>query len=552
METNRKDQNQPELEENEALQEQETPVEAPVETEEESPVEVKKETPAEKVETPSVEKNEKKSLGKMLRSNKFKRGGMATLMTVVFIAIVIVFNILVGLLTSRFPSLNLDLTAQKINTLSDQAERVAGEVQNDTTIYLIGAEERYRKDNIYASYGLHYSQVANLAEKLQEASSKISVEFIDPDTNPGFISQYSAENLMTGDVLVRTEKRYKVLSLTDLFGQRTDSSTGSSVTYSKADSALAAAIEVVNMDEVPVVAMATGHGEMLGEGDTSAFRSLLEQQNFEIREINILTDEIPEDTQILMIPTPTTDYTAEELDKLRAYLNDETREQQLGLFITFYAKQPQLPNLNSFLEEWGISVGEGMVVETDTSRMAAANASFILADASDEVIGSEYSNLVVAMSRPITLLFEGNADIKTQALWTTSDTAYVYFDGDTDENPETSQQNVAAISAKYASVNGKNLRRNLVVFGSTHVFTDTFISATAYGDSTYISDLMKYCTGTDGSKVSVYTETVQTNVRDVAASQGTIVLLGLGVFTVGIPLAILVAGLVIFLKRRHL
>lgn len=552
METNRKDQNQPELEENEALQEQETPVEAPVETEEESPVEVKKETPAEKVETPSVEKNEKKSLGKMLRSNKFKRGGMATLMTVVFIAIVIVFNILVGLLTSRFPSLNLDLTAQKINTLSDQAERVAGEVQNDTTIYLIGAEERYRKDNIYSSYGLHYSQVANLAEKLQEANSKISVEFIDPDTNPGFISQYSAENLMTGDVLVRTEKRYKVLSLTDLFGQRTDSSTGSSVTYSKADSALAAAIEVVNMDEVPVVAMATGHGEMLGEGDTSAFRSLLEQQNFEIREINILTDEIPEDTQILMIPTPTTDYTAEELDKLRAYLNDETREQQLGLFITFYAKQPQLPNLNSFLEEWGISVGEGMVVETDTSRMAAANASFILADASDEVIGSEYSNLVVAMSRPITLLFEGNADIKTQALWTTSDTAYVYFDGDTDENPETSQQNVAAISAKYASVNGKNLRRNLVVFGSTHVFTDTFISATAYGDSTYISDLMKYCTGTDGSKVSVYTETVQTNVRDVAASQGTIVLLGLGVFTVGIPLAILVAGLVIFLKRRHL
>jgi len=41
-------------------------------------------------------------------------------------------------------------------------------------------------------------------------------------------------------------------------------------------------------------------------------------------------------------------------------------------------------------------------------------------------------------------------------------------------------------------------------------------------------------------------------VVDVTASQNTITVLGLGVFTIGLPVLILAAGLVIFLKRRHL
>ena len=46
------------------------------------------------------------------RSNKFKRGGMATLMTVVFVAIVIVLNVVVSALAERFPSMDIDMTAQ--------------------------------------------------------------------------------------------------------------------------------------------------------------------------------------------------------------------------------------------------------------------------------------------------------------------------------------------------------------------------------------------------------------------------------------------------------
>lgn len=514
----------------------------------------------ETVQTAEQKPAKKKSgkVGKMLRSNKFKHGSMATLMSVVFIAIIVVINILVSLVTERFPSLNMDLTAEKVNTLSDQALDIAKSIDQETEIYLIGSEDAYRKNQnvYYSNYGIELAQVANLADKLQEANTKISVNFIDPDTNPTFISEYPDDTLTTGAVLVKTEKRHKVLSIGDLFSVQSNSSTGATETYSKADSALASALEVVNMDKVPVLTIATGHGEMLSTDTLSTFTSLMEKENFEIRQVDLLTEEIPEDTQLLMLPTPTTDYAEEEINKLREYLDDEERNEDISLLVTAHTTQTELPRLASFLEEWGISVDEGMVAETDSSRIALRNASYVMVDATDEVLSDNtYSNILAPASRPISILFDGSGDIVAKPLWTTSDTAYVVTGDMTEEeaaDPDTDTQNVAAIATKSVKIDSAYKTRTVLVFGSSWVFTDTFIGASAFGNKSYITDLIKYATGSDGSTVSVYTESVQTNTLDITASAGTLNLLGLGVFTIGIPLVILIAGFVIFLKRRHL
>ena len=90
-----------------------------------------------------------------------------------------------------------------------------------------------------------------------------------------------------------------------------------------------------------------------------------------------------------------------------------------------------------------------------------------------------------------------------------------------------------------------------MVFGSSHIFSDSFME-TAFDNAEYLSDLMKRATDTDGSSVSIMTKNVQTNTMDVTASQNTIMMLGLGVFTIALPVLVLVLGLGIFLKRRHL
>ena len=521
-----------------------------------------KEESAAKEPSPAPEQNtaqEQKPAQKkasVFKGNKFRRGGMATVLTVVFIAVVVVLNLLASLLTERFPSMNIDLTAQKMNTLSDQAVEIAQGVEQDTNIYLIGTEEAYKSDAIYSSYGLKYSQVMNLSKRLEEVNQKIHVQFIDPDTNPEFISRYASESLTTGRVLISTEKRYKVLSVDDMFSMSQNSATGATEMFSKVDSALAGGIEMVNLDKVPVLTIATGHNEMLDADSMGTFLDMMEKQNFDIQQIDILTEDIPEDTQVLMIATPSTDYTEEEIQKLRDLLSDQERQESVSVLVSFYPMQGELPNLSSFLEEWGVSVGTGSVVmESDANRYALSDPRCVIVDSVGKSMEKNtYSRLVSPLSVPIEVLFTGNGGVGVEALWTTSEGAYVVTESTSQEeieNPETAKQNVATLSSTLTQFGNDFYFRSVIVFGSSNIFSDGFM-ATAFDNADFLSDLMKYATDTDGSSVSVLTERVQTNTMDVTASQNTIMVLGLGVFTIALPVLLLAAGLVIFLKRRHL
>lgn len=528
---------QPEAPQEEALQPEAAPQQAP-------------QAPA-----PAPGKAPVKKEKKPFNWNKFKRGGMATTLSVVFIAIVVALNLLVSALTDRFPSLDIDLTAQKVNSLSDQALEIAKNVDREVTIYLIGTQEGYEQNQIYSSYvqrGMQYSQVSSLVKRLVEANPLISMEYVDPDTNPEFISQYESDSLATGKVLVESDLRHTVLTVNDLF--IINQETGSTIN-SKVDSALAGALELVNMDTVPVMSIITGHGEMLSTSNMAAFVDNMEQNNFQVEEVDILTQEIPENTQVLMIATPTTDFSTEEIDKIRAYLDDETRDQQVTLLVSAYPSQGELPNLAAFLEEWGVQVGTGVVAETD-SNYAAYDARGVLVTASPLVLTSNtYSRLLSYYSAPITLTFEENNGISTTPLWTTQDSAYVITADMTEEdaaNPETGEQVVASLSSKDVEVNGETYARNVVVFGSSDLFTDNFMGTSAFEDSTYMNDLLLDLTDTDASAVvTVEEEEVETMQLDVSASTGAVSLLGI-LFTGGIPVVILLVGLGIYLKRRHL
>lgn len=487
-----------------------------------------------------------------LNANRWKRGGMAALSGVVFIAIIVALNIVVSALTERFPSMDIDLTAEKRNSLSQQALDIAQGITEDTEVFLVGEEEAYRQDRLYANYGFKFSQIANLAERLQEANPRIKVSFVDPDTNPELMGEYAAESLTNGMVLVRTAKRHKILTVYDMFDMSQSQMTGATQTYTKVDSALAAALETVNLEKVPVLTIATGHGELLSGQNMGQFIALMESRNFTVQEVDVLTEEIPGDTQVLMIPTPTNDYTEDEIQKLQAFLDDPQRQEPVALLATCHPSQGDLPRLTGFLEEWGIQVHSGVVAESSSGRMAAANASYVLVDPSGATLSENtYNRLLAPSSAPLSLAFSENGGITTTNLWRTADTAYVITESTTQEeteNPETAQWTVAAMATK--TVEG--VSRHVIVFGSSFVFTDSFIEATAFGNRDYIGDLLALTTGTDGSAVTVAATSVETNVMDITISRGGATVLGLGVFTVGLPLLILAVGLAIFLKRRHL
>lgn len=492
---------------------------------------------------PSAPKKKGAGIKGVLSSGRFQRSTISILTSIVFIAIIVVINILVGALEDRFPSLNLDLTADKMNTLSDQALDVAKSVEKETEIIIIAEESYARGDGI--SNVIQYSQVTNLADKLAEANSKISVRFVDPDTNPTFINEYPDDALSTGKVLVRTDDRYKVLTLADLYTASQNSTTGSNEYYSQVDSALANAIYIANLDDVPILAVATGNNEMLSQSYLTGFEAIASSLSFEVKYIDLLTEEIPEETQILMIPTPTTDYTSEEIQKLRDFTETEGTQPHSVIFTT-HPNQGELPNIAAFLEEWGVRVEAGLVVENDTSYIMSQK-NYIFGLSAEEILADNtYSRLVAINNSPLSILFSSNNDISTSRLWVSSPSAYV-IESDDIENPVTSEQTLATISRKLFTTGTYN---NVLVFGSTEAFLETYSNNSTFSNKQYLTDIMSTIANVEESPV--VTEQIQTNTLDISASVNTLIFWGLGVFTIGLPVLILVAGLVIFFKRRHL
>ena len=494
----------------------------------------------------------------VLNKDKFKHGSMSVIFTAIFIAVIIVINILTSALTARFPSLNFDLTNEGLNTLSEEALDVAKSVANETTIYLIGEEESIRNDEVYASYGLQYSQVANLADRLAEANGKIKVEFIDPDRNPSFISKYSEDALTSGKVLVHTDKRYKVLTVKDMFNVTTNSETGAYEYFSMVDGALANALYLVNLDNVPVIAFATGHGEMLSsaQGTTTSLVGLLEDNNFLVKEFNIMSEEVPEDASVVFIGTPTTDSTTEEVAKLDAFINDPNMASSRSLYFTGYPTQDwdKMPNLKAFLNEWGLNPVVGVVQESDSSRYVSignGQATYLFADATDN-FGKTYSNLIMPGSAAVEMLFKANNEIMTYSMVETADTAYVTgIDEGALEKPETDVQTIVALAQHYVN-DSYAVQANVVMDGCSAHYTADFLGNNTFGNKAMVTDLFKMLTNTTDSRVGLTIKQTQTHTMDISAPAAIIIFVGLVFYVVLAPIIVLVVGLVIFLRRRHL
>ena len=73
-----------------------------------------------------------------------------------------------------------------------------------------------------------------------------------------------------------------------------------------------------------------------------------------------------------------------------------------------------------------------------------------------------------------------------------------------------------------------------------------------FGNKDATLDLIKNLTGTTDTRVGLTVNQTQTNTMDISASSAVTWSIGMMLFTIVVPVAVLVIGLVIFLRRRHL
>ena len=177
-------------------------------------------------------------------------------------------------------------------------------------------------------------------------SSQVSLEFVDVDKEPLRARQYDVQAY--GTVLFEYEDRI----------ERVVSDEEQALTN--------ALIKVVEGEELRVYFI-QGHDERAPSGterdDYGGLGEALQRDNLIVDTVVLAqTGEVPSAASVVVVAGPTTDYLPGEIDALRAYLEQGGK----ALFLVDPADDPAAtpqPNLISFIAEWGIELGNDVVVD---------------------------------------------------------------------------------------------------------------------------------------------------------------------------------------------
>ncbi|HEX3027457.1 MAG TPA: Gldg family protein, partial [Clostridia bacterium] len=135
---------------------------------------------------------EKQNKTVFFKRKNFKYGSTSTIFTIIFIAAVILLNVVLTAVNDKV-TLGVDLTNTKTYNLSTATTKYLKTIKTNTTIYILAD----KKVLMASSY---YAKTIKIIEKFEQTNSNITIKYINLDNNPTFASQYSGESLAIGDV----------------------------------------------------------------------------------------------------------------------------------------------------------------------------------------------------------------------------------------------------------------------------------------------------------------------------------------------------------------
>ena len=278
----------------------------------------------------------------LFKDKRVKYGTYSTVVAMIFLAILVMINLVVGQFNRSF-----DTTKDKLFGLSSETQQVLDNMTSKVTIYTTS------KTGSSDSIEDRVEQVL-MQYKQKSKVGSLSVENIDLYLHPDFAKNYNSEDkpVSTGSIIVVSNDKYRVISESDYY----DSENG----QFSIESAITSAIQFVDAEESPAVYFVTGHGEAEPEN----FSSLSKQMslaNYSVKTINLLEDNIPTDCAVLMITPCSRDYSDVEAQKVKDYLTSAGRVYCIiGGIDTANCK-----NLMGIINSYGLTVNSGYIYEGD-------------------------------------------------------------------------------------------------------------------------------------------------------------------------------------------
>ena len=328
------------------------------------------------------------------QSNMPRRGTrrvVGAAITVAVIAVVLVINVLFSFLADRFmwqvdstvtkytsrPEVSMYTpTEEFLKVVRDYAipmvqEMNAERIANGEEPITINVKFCTERDKVYAIEKLRLVQYSALALQ-KEFPDAVKVEYLNIEKNPSQVQKYkatSSTNIYSHQIIFEFGTEYRVCSY-DYFFLKNDA--GEQWAYN-GEQKIASLLLALTRAESPIAAFITNHGEAMESCES--LRELVHRAGFDVVTLDLSKDEIPADCRLLISYDPKADFLGlgnpafvegdqSEIDKLDKFLD---KAYSFMLFVD--ADTPELPVLEEYMEEWGITVGRAENAEGELDNL---------------------------------------------------------------------------------------------------------------------------------------------------------------------------------------
>ena len=488
----------------------------------------------EKMKNKNHNKFDKKKLIGTISKKHIKNGSYTMVMSVIFIAVVIVINMIVSTIPSKYSE--IDISSQKLYSIGDETKEMLKDLEKDVTIYQI------------AQSGSEDENIANLLKKYEDESKHIKVEQKDPVVNPKFVSQYTSDDLSANSLIVVCGDRNKVIDYNNIYETSIDYQTYSSQTTGfDGEGQITSAIGYVTSENLPVLYTVEGHGE---KDMDSSIKEDIEKANMDIKSLNLLTEgSVPDDADCLFIDSPSTDFSSDEKDAIIEYLENGGK----AMIFSDYTTE-DMPNFDAILENYGVQRTEGVVFEGDNQHYAMQMPYYLVptinsTDASSETASAGYY-VLAPYAQGIKQLDDVRDTVKIESILTTSDQAYSKTDlnSNTIEKEDGDVEGPFDLGVSITESLDDDKETQIVYYSTSNLMDSQTNQMVSGGNEKLIMESLKWMTDTEESaSVSIPSKSLEVSyltITDYDAAFWKICTIAL------IPGLFLVIGFVVWIKRR--
>ena len=390
-------------------------------------------------------------------TNKWLLKGTTTL---ILVALIIAGYIAVNWGVEQIQVEDLDFTTKKLYSLSEQTEERLKNLEDEITIQLINMGD--------------YSYVIEYANKYQRASDKITVEEIDDlSSRLDLQTKYdieSTDNL----IVVKNGEKEKTITTSDLYTY--DYSTYESIDTT--EEAITNAIMEVTIDEKPHIYVLSGKNYAQPESSLSIIANKLIDEANEIDLLDILTEgSVPDDCDCLIITTLKQDLADLERDKILEYIN---KGGKLLILTSQNVLDVDTPNFDKILEQYGITLGYGTIIEQDTSKMLYNTPYMIVTSASASFMSDIDMDLKLFLAYPGRIQFADETKLEElgvtyETIATTSTKSFVRtnFNISSMSRTEQDSEEESSIVGAYATKKISDEKTSQLIIYSDETFAST-------------------------------------------------------------------------------